>query len=140
MLQNATTLLNSQDLLNLWNASVYMHIYYLLEKQTAVQQPALSMVKTNSSATSFNMKNCSIEQKSLDKKGSRAKKSRCKKLQRIRNEKCTMCAWDHWNNIGANQMRYHNEFATSKMPQIRVMCVMTLTPSNKTFQVSYKYQ
>ena len=64
-----------------------MHIYYLLEKQTAVQQPALSMVKTNSSATSFNMKNHSTEQKSHDIKGSRAKTLCCKKLQQIHNKK-----------------------------------------------------
>ena len=61
----------------------------------AVQQPVLSMVKKKSSATSFNMKNCSTEQKSHDKKGSRSKKSCCKKLQQIHDEKCAMCAWDH---------------------------------------------
>ena len=44
MLQNATTSLNSQDLSNLSNASVYMHIYYLLEKQTAVQKPAINLI------------------------------------------------------------------------------------------------
>ena len=33
--------------------------------------------------TSLNMKNCSAEQKSLNKKGSRVKKSHCKKSQRI---------------------------------------------------------
>ena len=37
--------------------------------------------KTNSSATSFNMKNHSAEQKLQDKKGCRAKKLCCKKLQ-----------------------------------------------------------
>ena len=35
--------------------------------------------KTNSSATSFNMKNHSTEKKLHNKKGSRAKKARCKK-------------------------------------------------------------
>ena len=55
----------------------------------------MEMVKTNSSATSFNMKNHSTEQKSHDKKGSRGKKSCCKKLQGICNEKHAMCEWDH---------------------------------------------
>ena len=36
--------------------------------------------KTNSSATSFNMKNHSTQKKLHDKKGSRAKKSHCKKI------------------------------------------------------------
>ena len=51
--------------------------------------------ETYSSATSFNMKNCSAEQKLHDKKGSRAKKSHCKKSQQICDEKCFMCEWDH---------------------------------------------
>ena len=56
--------------------------------------------KTNSSATSFNMKNCSTEQKLCNQKGSRVKKLHCKKLcckksQQIHNEKCCMCEWDH---------------------------------------------
>ena len=85
------------------------------------------MVKTNSSATSFNMKNHSTEQKLCNKKGSRAKKLHCKKLQQIHDEIHAMCAWEHGNNIGANQMRYCNEFMMSKkMLQICIMCVMTL--------------
>ena len=51
--------------------------------------------KTNCSATSFNMKNHSTHIKMHDKKGSRAKKSCCKKLQQICDEKHAMCAWDH---------------------------------------------
>ena len=41
--------------------------------------------------TIFNMKNHSAEQKLHDKKGSRVKKLRCKKLQQIRDEKHAMC-------------------------------------------------
>ena len=40
----------------------------------------LSTGKTNSSATSFNMKNHSTQKKLRDKKGSRAKKSGCKNI------------------------------------------------------------
>ena len=56
---------------------------YLLSigKTNGSATTSLSMVKTNNSATSFNMKNCSTEQKLHDKKGSRVKKSCCKKLQ-----------------------------------------------------------
>ena len=45
--------------------------------------------------TSLNMKSCSAEQKLHDKKGSRVKKSHCKKLQQICNEKRFTCEWDH---------------------------------------------
>ena len=52
-----TTLLNSQDLWNLWNASVYMHIYYLLENTQQCKLPLSNYGtiiygngKTNSSA------------------------------------------------------------------------------------------
>ena len=46
MLQNAI-LLKSQDLLNIWNASVYIHICYLLKKQTAVQSAAIQTAVPN---------------------------------------------------------------------------------------------
>ena len=114
MLQNAM-LLNSQDLLNLWNASVYIHIYYLLEKQS-------NGLKQTAVPNQFNMKNRSAEQKSHDKKGSRVKKLCCKKLQWIHNKKCAMCEWDHWNSIGANPARYHCKFVMSKSRQICIMC------------------
>ena len=81
-----------------------MHIYYLLEKQTAVQ-PAIILImvplynygngKTNSSATSFNMKNCSTQKKSCDKRGLGQKNHAVKKLHQIHDEKHAMCAWDH---------------------------------------------
>ena len=88
----------------------------------------IEMVKTNSSATIFNMKNRSTEQNSHNKKGSRVKKSHCKKIT-------ANSQWKMHNvwmgplkyNTGANQMRYCNEFVTSKTSRIRVMCVMTLT-------------
>ena len=51
--------------------------------------------ETYSSATSFNMKNCSAEQKLHNKKGSRANNRAVKKLQQIHDEKCFMCEWDH---------------------------------------------
>ena len=47
-------------------------------------------------------------------------------LSGIHDEKCCMCEWDHWNNIGANPARYHGEFTTSKLQRIRVMCVKAL--------------
>ena len=55
---------------------------YLLSigKTNGSTTTSLSMVKTNSSATSFNMRNHSTEQKLCNKKGSRAKKSCCKKI------------------------------------------------------------
>ena len=128
-----TTLLNSQDLRNLWNALVYMHIYYLLEntqqcklplsnnygtiiygKQTAVQP-----VWTGKFA--LHTKNRAIK-RGLGRKNCAGKKSR-----RIRDEKRTMCEWDHWNSIGAIPTRYRGEFATSKTPQIRAVCVMSLS-------------
>ena len=130
-----TTLLNSQDLSNLWNASVYMHIYYLLEKQTAVQ-PAIiylwchylimEMVKQTAVQPVSTWKIALHNKNHAIKRGLGQKNHAVKKLQRIRNEKCVMCAWDHWNSIGANPVRYRCKFATSKMPQIRAMCVMTL--------------
>ena len=83
-----------------------------------------------SNITSFIVKNCSAEQKLHNKKGSRAKKLHCKKLQQNHNEKCFMCEWDHWNNIGANPVRYCDEFAMSKSWQICIMCVTAL---NVTF-------
>ena len=49
-----------------------------------------------------------------------------KKLQRIHDEKHTMCEWDHWNNIGANPVQYRGEFAMSKTPRIRVVCLIAL--------------
>ena len=128
MLQNATTLLNSQDLSNLWNASVYMHIYYPLEKQMAVQPAIIIYGKNkqqcnNSSVSTWKIplqnKNCMI------KRGLGQKNCTVKKSHQICNEKCAMCEWDHWNNIGVKQMWYPNEFVTSKMPQICIMCVMT---------------
>ena len=119
MLQNVM-LLNSQDLLNLWNASVYIHIYYLLEKQsngkTKQQCPTSSTWKI-----ALQNKNRTI------KRGLERKNHAVKKLQQIRNEKCTMCEWDHWNSIGANPVRYRCKFVTSKSWQIRIMCVMVLS-------------
>ena len=51
--------------------------------------------KTNSSATSFNMKNHFAEQKLCNKKWCRVKKLCYKKLQQIHSKKCCMCEWDH---------------------------------------------
>ena len=59
------------------------------------------------------------------KRGLGQKNCAGKKSQRICDEKCAMCAWDHWNSIGANPARYRCEFATSKTPRIRAMCVMS---------------
>ena len=59
-----------------------MHIYYLLEKQMAVQ-PAIIYGKTNSSATSFNMKNCSTEQNHAIKRGLGQKNCAVKKCSKF---------------------------------------------------------
>ena len=99
-----------------------MHIYYLLEKQTAVQQPALSMVKTNSSATSFNMKNHSREQKLHDKRVSRAKKLHCKKIPANSQRKIAPSVH---GTFEITLERIKCDIATSKTPRIRVMCVIT---------------
>ena len=48
-------------------------------------------------------------------------------LSGIRDEKCCMCEWDHWNNIVANPVQYRGKFATSKLQQIRIMCVKALS-------------
>ena len=52
-------------------------MYYLLEKQTAVQSAAIPTVVPNQ----FEHENRSVEQKSRDKKGSRVKNLAVKKLQ-----------------------------------------------------------
>ena len=57
---------------------ICISIIYWKNKQQYNQ--LLSNGKTNSSTTSFNMKNCSAEQKSHDKKGCRAKKLHCKNI------------------------------------------------------------
>ena len=78
------------------------------------------MVKDTAVSTSCNTKS---HKKSCDKKGSRVIKSRC--LQ-ICNEKCWQSAWDYWKCIAANRGQYRSEFATSKMPRIRVVCVISI--------------
>ena len=146
MLQNATTLLNSQDLSNLCSTdasicfnnpclNIYAYLLSIGKTNSSATHHYLIMVplsnygngKTNSSATSFNMKNCSTQKHCMIKRGLGWKNCTVKKLQWICDEKHAMCAWDHWNNIGVNQMQYCNEFATSKIPQICIMCVMRLT-------------
>ena len=137
MLQNATftTLLNSQDLWNLWNASVYMHIYYLLENTQQCKLPlsnymgplSMEMVKQTAVQPVSTGKFALHKKNRAIKRGLGRKNRAGKKSQRIRNEKCAMCAWHHWNSIGANPVRYRCEFATSKTPQIRTVCVMSLT-------------
>ena len=42
----------------------------------------------------------------------------------ICNKKHWQCACDHWKHIAANRGQYRGEFATSKMPRIRVVCVI----------------
>ena len=83
-------------------------------KQTAVQP-----VWTGKFA--LHTKNRAIK-RGLGRKNRAGKKSR-----RIRDEKRAMCEWDHWNSIGAIPTRYRGEFVTSKTPQIRAVCVMSLT-------------
>ena len=48
-------------------------------------------------------------------------------LSGICDEKCCMCEWDHWNNIGANPAQYRSKFAMSKLQRIHIMCVKALT-------------
>ena len=75
MLQNAM-LLNSQNLSNLeMHQYIFISIIYWKNKQQCNQVQYIQQCPT-----SFNMKNCSAEQKLHDKKGSRAKKSCCKKI------------------------------------------------------------
>ena len=79
-----------------------MHIYYLLEN---TQQCKLTLSnygtiiygngKTNSSATSFNMKIRSTQKNCAIKRGLGRKNHAGKISQQIRDEKCAMCAWDH---------------------------------------------
>ena len=85
------------------------------------------MVKHTVVSTSCNTK---LHKKSCNEKGNRAIKLQC--LQ-ICDKECWQCAWDHWKSIAANQGRYRSEFATSKTPRIRVVCVMSLTV-NKPMQ------
>ena len=82
-----------------------------------VKQTAVQLVSTWKFA--LHKKNCVI------KRGLGRKNHTGKKSQRIHDEKRAMCAWDHWNSIGANPARYCCEFATSKTPRIRAMCVMS---------------
>ena len=56
---------------------IFFQIYLKHEHQYHFN---ISYSNSNSSATSFNMKNHSTEQKLHDKKGSRTKKSHCKKI------------------------------------------------------------
>ena len=79
-----------------------MHIYYLLENTQQCKLPLSNYGtiiygngKTNSSATSFNMKIRSTQKNRAIKRGLGRKNHAGKKLQRIRNEKHAKCAWDH---------------------------------------------
>ena len=72
-------------------------------------------------------------------RGLEQKNRAVKKSPQIHSKKCCMCEWGHWNNIGAIQCDiviitskmqaicvYRDEFATSKMQQICVVCVIAL--------------
>ena len=69
------------------------------------------------------MKIRSTQKKSHDKKGSRAKKLRWEKIAANSRRKTRYVC------IGANPVRYHCKFVTSKTPQIHAMCVMSLSLS-----------
>ena len=83
MLQNAITFAEfTRSVKPLKCISIYAYLLSIGKTNGSATSYYLimEMVKTNSSVTSFNMKNHSTEQKSCDKKGSRAKKKYCKKI------------------------------------------------------------
>ena len=119
----------------LQNATFTTFIYYLLENTQQCKLPlsnymgplSMEMVKQTAVQPVSTGKFALQQKKSHDKKGSRAKKIALgKNHSEFATKKRAMCAWDHWNSIGVNPARYRCEFATSKTPRIRAMCVMSL--------------
>ena len=119
----------------LQNATFTTFIYYLLENTQQCKLPlsnymgplSMEMVKQTAVQPVSTGKFALHKKNRAIKRGLGRKNRAGKKSQRIRDEKRAMCAWDHWNSIGANPARYRCEFATSKTPRIRAVCVMALT-------------